>query len=301
MLNKKPIVAVLLATCNGEKNIAEQLLSITNQKNVDVNLFVSDDGSSDRTIEVIETTLVKNMSVSILPTKKMGSAAANFFRLVCDSNLEGVDFIAFSDQDDIWFEYKLYNAVLKINSNKVDAYSSNVMAFWSDGSKKLIKKSQPQRVYDYMFESAGPGCTYLLTKNLVIDLKKFLLSNQKKLKDVDLHDWLIYAFARSRGYEWIIDESHNMLYRQHQENVVGANAGLKAKVSRWRKMREGWHRNQALLFASLLGYESEFPIIALKHYQLRDRLTLIFNAKKFRRSFSDTLALAVFFLFPLKK
>ncbi len=31
-----------------------------------------------------------------------------------------------------------------------------------------------------------------------------------------------------------------MLYRQHAGNVVGANVGVKAKLARWQKLREGW-------------------------------------------------------------
>jgi rhamnosyltransferase len=301
MLHKNPKVAVLLATYNGENNIIEQLISIANQKNVDVKLIISDDGSSDRTIDLVKNSSLNNISVSILPSRTMGSAATNFFRLVSDSDIEEVDFIAFSDQDDIWFEDKLHNAVLKIIADNADAYSSNVMAFWSDGSEKIIKKAQPQKEYDYMFESAGPGCTYLLTKNLVIELKKFLLANQGRLKNVALHDWFVYAFARSRGYVWVIDNSYYVLYRQHSNNVVGANVGIKAKVERWKKMRGGWHRNQTLLLGSLLEYEQKFPISALKRYYLIDRFNLIINIRKFRRSINDGFALALFFFVTPKK
>ena len=48
-------VEVLLATYNGEKYLAEQLDSLLAQEDVNISLLVSDDGSSDRTLEILET------------------------------------------------------------------------------------------------------------------------------------------------------------------------------------------------------------------------------------------------------
>ena len=95
-------------------------------------------------------------------------------------------------------------------------------AFWSDGRKIQVIKSQPQRQYDYIFESAGPGCTFVFKKNLAIKFKLFLIG-KPQANDFILHDWLLYAFARSQGFSWYIDPHSNMFYRQHADNQVGVN------------------------------------------------------------------------------
>ncbi len=240
-------------------------------------------------------------SLVLLPPKENGSASANFFRLLRDVDLTDIDYLGLSDQDDVWLEDKLNSAIQIIVSNNVDAYSSNVLAFWPDGTKKLINKAQPQQSYDYMFESAGPGCTFVLTKTLALKLQEFLLKNEVKCQSVALHDWFIYAYARANGYKWFIDPTPHMLYRQHAENVVGANVGFTAKIARWKKLRAGWLVDQALLIASIVGYSNSLPMQKLARYHFVDRLWLIINITKLRRRMRDRIALVLFLLLPLKR
>lgn len=297
-----PKIAVLIATYNGIEWIAEQIESIRHQTNVNVSLYFSDDQSTDGTKEFIEELDNNKIELTLLSSEvKFGSAGSNFLRLLKDVNISNFDYIAFSDQDDIWLENKLCEAINVIKLNEVDGYSGNVTAFWPDGTKKLIYKSKPQQKYDYMFESAGPGCTFVFTQKLAIELQRFLSSNQDACKGVALHDWFTYAYARSHGYKWFINSDSHVMYRQHEENVLGANSGFKAKVSRWKKMREGWYLDQILLLGSLLGYEDKFPITALKRNGFYDRLALIANVRKLRRRLQDCFVLAIFFVLPLKK
>lgn len=297
-----PNIAVLMATYNGIEWIAEQVESIQSQVGVNVSLYFSDDESTDGTKAFTEKFKSEEVEIVFLPSKvKFGSAGANFLRLLKDVDVSKFDYVAFSDQDDIWVDTKLCNAVNAIKHNEVDGYSGNVTAFWPNGMKKITHKSQQQQKYDYMFESAGPGCSFVFTRKLATELQHFLSSNQEGCKDIALHDWFVYAYARSRMYNWFIDHESYVFYRQHENNVLGVNAGFKAKVSRWKKMRKGWHRSQALLLGNLLGYENQFPISAFKNYSLWSRLSLIANVRKFRRSFRDALALGLFFMVPSKK
>jgi rhamnosyltransferase len=301
MLNL-PKIAVCLAAFNGKQHIAEQLKSILNQADVEVTIYVSVDLSSDNTTALVESFCKNDERVVLLNNgERYGSAAKNFFSLLRDGQFKALDYVALSDQDDIWQQNKLYHAVHKIKEYNVDAYSSNVTAFWPNGKEKLIDKAQIQQQFDYMFESAGPGCTFVLTKRVALELQQFLITNQGKCQQVALHDWFIYAFAKSKGFKWFIDRESHMLYRQHADNVVGANVGLKAKLVRWGKLREGWLIKQALLIADILGYTDAWPISKLKRYSLLDRLVLIVNVRKLRRRLRDRVALALFLLLPLRK
>lgn len=55
-----------------------------------------------------------------------------------------------------------------MTETNVVGYSSNVTAFWPANKRKLVSKAQPQRTSDFMFEAAGPGCTYLLQGSLAL-------------------------------------------------------------------------------------------------------------------------------------
>src|SRR5690606_1482765 len=130
-----------------------------------------------------------------------------------------------SDQDDIWFEDKLARAIGILRRSGSVAYSSNVIAFWPSGRRMLIKKSQPQKKWDFLFEAAGPGCTYVMQADFCTALQQCVCVQWDSVQTVFLHDWFTYAFARANGYQWIIDDKPSMLYRQHADNQVGVNEG----------------------------------------------------------------------------
>jgi rhamnosyltransferase len=190
--------------------------------------------------------------------------------------------------------------VNQLQTNSLDAYSSNVTAFWSDGKQCLINKAQSQVKYDYMFESAGPGCTFVLTKNFAVDLKNFVINKQNYMDNIALHDWFIYALARSKNYKWYIDTKPSMLYRQRNNNVIGANVGIKSAMIRWGKIRQGWLIDQALLIAEVIKYPDNESIIWLERFTLPDRFKLIINARLFRRRLRDQFVIALFFILHKK-
>ena len=292
-----PKIVVILAVYNGINWIGKQTHSILNQDNVNVSVFTSIDLSEDSSREFCIQTSEHYKNFAVLPcVGRLGDAAKNFFRLMQDVDLTDFEYLSFADQDDIWDITKLSLAIKMLKETEADAYSSNVTAFWPDGKIKLIDKAQTQRQFDYMFESAGPGCTFVLTQKLALDLQNFLKKNQQACENVALHDWFIYAFARIKGYKWVIDKVPHMQYRQHSNNVIGANVGLKAKLVRWQKLRAGWLSSQAILLAEIIGYNNHQVILRLKRNNFTDRLVLAFSVGKFRRKLTDRLVLAASFL-----
>ena len=257
-----PKVAVLLAAFNGMQWIEEQLNSILCQVAVDLTIFISIDPSSDGTEDWCAAYASKYPQICVLPAAgKFGGASRNFFRLLRDVELELFDYIAFADQDDIWHEDKLQRAIHCLQSMRIHAYSSNVTAFWPDGRLHLLDKAQPQVKWDYLFEAAGPGCTYVLSKYLSVKLKAAVIENCSLIDTVSLHDWYFYSFARSRGFQWYIDPRPSMLYRQHERNQVGANKGLMSLIARYKTIHNGWWFNQVRLIVSLVGKEND-PFVA---------------------------------------
>ena len=274
-MTNSPSVAVLLAAYNGMEWIEEQVSSILSQKSISIEIFISVDLSNDKTHEWCQDLAGKNAHVKVLPYgEKFGGAAKNFFRLIRDVDFSCFDYVALSDQDDIWDSSKLHHAIRTIEQDSLDGYSSDVIAFWSNGREKLVKKSFPQKKFDYFFEAAGPGCTYVLKQQPTQKFKKFLIKNWENINCIESHDWLIYAFFRSRGMSWCIDSEPLMLYRQHESNQVGSNFGFLAYLKRIKMVKSGWYRSEVRKISEIISinddaFNLDIWFLIKNFYQLR--------------------------------
>jgi len=255
---QRPSVAVCLAAFNGMRHLPQQVASIFDQSGVDVTLFVSVDRSTDGTEEWFSRLQAENDRIVLLPFgEQFGGAARNFFRLLREVDFSAFDYVAFADQDDIWLPGKLKRASDQLSNNGAQGYSSDIVAFWEGGRTLYIKKSYPQRRWDYLFESAGPGCTFVFSRRLALDMQVFLRQDPTRTQEVGLHDWFTYAFARAQGYTWVIDAYASLMYRQHGQNQVGVNAGIAAMVWRAKQVLNGWGLRQARLIARLVGADKD--------------------------------------------
>ena len=270
-------ILVLMATYNGKEYIEEQIRTIIEQRDVDVEILISDDCSTDNTLEVINN-LFDNNRISVLNnTNRFGSAASNFFNLIQKCNTESFDYIAFSDQDDIWFNDKLISAIHKLEISSYDGFSSDVIAYWPKiNKKKLIMKSFSQKKYDHWFEGPGPGCTQVFTIKSFEKFKDFIIKNKEDLTSIDYHDWLVYSFYKHNELKWIISDEPKMLYRQHEKNVSGENYTLGAKWLRFKLIMNNWYKNQIITNYELITKRSFNQFIKsekliLKPFSLRRR------------------------------
>lgn len=289
-----PSVLVCLAAFNGLRWLPEQLASILAQAGVTVTVVISVDHSSDGTEAWCDRACEADRRVQVLKHgERFGGAACNFFRLLRDVDLLGFDYVSFADQDDIWHPDKLLRAHAMLFKTNSDAYSSNVIAFWPDNRQLLINKSQPQVQWDFLFEAAGPGCTYVFKKELACALQIMVKQNWSALQQVGLHDWFFYAFARANGFRWVIDHHAGMLYRQHDNNQVGINAGLPAFIRRARKVVDGWGFRQAALIAQLLGLGDHAFVQRWSNSRRIGFLKLALQARQCRRRPRDQLLFAL--------
>ena len=281
---RRPAIAVVLAVYNGVEWLHEQLNSILKQDGVEVTIFISIDPSEDGSEDFCNQFAMQHRNIIVLPTKgQFGGASKNFFRLIRDVDFSSFDYFSYADQDDIWFASKLVTAVNKLMETKSDGYSSNVVAFWATGEHRLIEKAQPQCEWDYLFEAAGPGCTYVMTVELASEIKKTVTSNWLEINKLGLHDWYSYAFARANGFTWFIDTRPSMLYRQHFNNQVGVNKGLRAFIYRFKKVVSGWGIEQSALVAKLIGKSDTTFVKSWCGFERYGFLILAFNANKCRR------------------
>lgn len=292
-----PKVLVLLASYNGVPWLPDQIDSIMNQQGVDVKLIISDDQSYDGSTDLLHHYAKREPRITLLPSRtRHGSAGSNFYRLLQEADIEEYEFIALADQDDIWLSNKLKNQIALIKLHKVDAVSSNVVAYWSNGQRALVDKAQPLRRLDFLFESAGPGCTFLMTRQLVSKVKTVLKDPTLSATSVVLHDWLIYAICRASGGTWWIDTHPTLKYRQHGKNVVGVNLGFKAWKNRFRLISNKWYRGEITKLALITQKLSDDPYVlsacnALLSSETINKLCLLKYMPQSRRNIIERLFL----------
>jgi rhamnosyltransferase len=121
---KENIVAILMATYNGSKYIEEQLDSIFKQTYTDWHLYISDDMSSDDTVDIIRRYMeTEPRIVEIITKPDEHGAFKNFYYLIrhikCDLDVD-YDYYFYCDQDDIWLPSKIEETVIFANSLELD-------------------------------------------------------------------------------------------------------------------------------------------------------------------------------------
>jgi rhamnosyltransferase len=263
-----------------------------NQEKVEATVFISDDTSSDSTLEIVgRIGRIHSNVVVIDNSTRFGSAAANFFNLVRRVDVSGFDYVAFSDQDDIWFPDKLISAVTQMNLHECVGFSSDVIAKWECHDRSvLVKKSHPQTQTDFLFESPGPGCSQVFKVQAFGRFQEFVIREAKELQNIDYHDWIVYVFFRLNHLPWLISDSPKMYYMQHSNNETGVNFGFRAILKRVMMIRSKWYRSQIELMYRLVSGKSD-GLISLR-FILRNLLSL-------RRKQSHSIALFFLFLFGL--
>jgi rhamnosyltransferase len=276
-------VLVVLATFNGEKYIEEQIRSILNQVNVNVSILIYDDKSSDNTVNIIKNFSDSRITV-VQNSVNSGSPAKNF--LIALMNLESnlidkYSYISLSDQDDIWMDSKLSEATKKMQIDNSSLYASNLI-IWDEGkdSKHILKKDFKQTKFDFLFEGASAGCTYVFTSLFLLEFRKFASGiNLEKWKFLS-HDWLIYFCARSLNKSVIIDSNSYIFYRIHQSNVHGQlnRNSLNAIVKRFAFIIDGWYFIHSYYFSQFLKHGSvELYIYEMYNKNWFTRIWVVFR------------------------
>ncbi len=286
-----PKVVVLLATHNGMRWIAEQVASILDQAGVSVRIVAMDDNSSDGTAAWLDELASTEPRVTVLrDAAPAGSSIANFTRLITRANVENDELVAFADQDDVWQLDKLARHAALIAEGGFDGVSSNVTSFTAAGARTLLRKNYPQQEFDFLAESPGPGCSFLISRRLLTTTAE-ALSTDPAAQSVRFHDSLLYAVCRGRGWTWHIDEYSSLDYRQHDSNVIGSNVGLRPALARLKLLSTHWLRGHttaltrvALQVAPVERREHFERILALLEGRgIRNRMALARLAPLLRR------------------
>lgn len=231
---EKPKVGVLMSTYNGEKYIKQQIESILGQLEVEIFLYIRDDGSSDLTLNIIKEFIKKNNNIILYKEDNIG--VGNSFMKLIYSVPNIYEFYSFSDQDDIWNNDKLISGIKKLKENPQKLlYASNQECINSFGDSLGLRYQKGRYIHKnavaVLEQNMLAGCTFILTKEFKIKLANPNARPSNQLLQKRIHDvWVINVAALTNGI--IYDEESHMLYRQHENNVFGAYSyGLKFDIN----------------------------------------------------------------------
>lgn len=242
-------IEVLLSTYNGSQFLRTQIESVLSQRNVDLSLLIRDDGSSDDTQSIINEYQENNENVEWYQGKNIGPCKS-FFDLLKNSG--NSDFFAFCDQDDYWEPDKL-----KVAINKLSAVDSKIPALYCSNLKVVDQNLNMCRMahsssfnlenrYLALVDFFAVGCTMVFNKAA----RDMIVAHITE--DCLMHDSWAFQVCNFFG-KVIYDPDSYIMYRQHNNNVVGAKLNaweaLKDSISRVfdKSQQPRWRNAKALM------------------------------------------------------
>lgn len=246
-------VVVLMSVFNGAEYLQEQLDSILGQNDIAVHIIVRDDGSNDRTAEIIASYVERGEPLTYIKGGNIG-AANSFMKLVNGCDMES-PYYAFSDHDDVWEADKLSTAAHALDmEDSADTplmYCSRLAIVDENlnhlGFTRIPKK--PLSFSNALIETVTAGGTILLNRE-AFDLLRESPMSTSPMSNIVMHDSWAYLLISAFGRIYY-DISPKILYRQHQLNVFGGRHDF---AKRWKLRvdrlvnRRNLFRKQAIHF-----------------------------------------------------
>lgn len=246
-------VAILMGTFNGERHLQEQLDSLAAQTHTDWSLWVSDDGSTDRTLDLVQA-FARRFSpgkVQCIQGPRLGFAA-NFMSLLARPDLRG-NYFAFCDQDDVWLPHRL-----AVTLEALASVHPHSPALACGRTEYMDEHGQP------MGESrpAPANCSFevALAQNfcggntMLINGPARSLLTAIPVATVSAHDWLAFLLVAGAGGSVLFSDRTLVCYRQHGGNSLGENQSLKARLSRLGELMAGEFKRRTSLNVEALRF-----------------------------------------------
>lgn len=221
-------IAILMATYMGEKFVGEQIESILKQTYQDWVLYIHDDGSKDKTLEIIDT-YVKQYpeKIKIVEGESTGGARNNFLYLMTKVD---ASYYMCCDQDDVWLPMKIektVSAMKEIEQQNDEPVPCLVFTDLTvvDGNLNVIAERMSQyqnldckntEISRVLMQNVVTGCTMMMNKPL-----RDATIRYNCVDKIIMHDWWAALVAAQFGKMKFVEEP-TILYRQHGSNSVGA-------------------------------------------------------------------------------
>lgn len=223
----RPKIQILMAVFNGESYLSDQIKSIQSQTYSNWELLISDDGSTDGSLDIIKNAIDEDHRIRmVLDAKQYGSAKKHFMAL---TEIATSDYVMYSDQDDIWDNDKIeitLDEMIQAEKNhphKPILVSTDLRVV--DSNLGLLHPSflrmsgmkSSKRDFGYFLSSClVTGCTMMINREL-----RQIATRSVNIDKIIMHDWWLSLIASAFGYVCYIPKA-TISYRQHGDNSVGA-------------------------------------------------------------------------------
>ncbi len=225
-----------MSTYNGERYVSAQIDSILLQLPTNGRVYVRDDGSTDRTCEIVEA--CRDPRVSVYRGQNLGFA--NSFLTLLKQIPDDVEMAMFSDQDDVWLPGKIKRAwdFLSQHAQGPAIYGS-AQTLVDENLNVLGTTPKWPRGPSFegaLTENIITGCTAAINRPAVI-----LLQRAGAPGGVRFHDWWLYLVLSTFGTV-VYDNHSTLLYRQHNGNVIGRGVSWFGRQTRMASflMKNDW-------------------------------------------------------------
>lgn len=219
-------ISVALATYNGSVYLEEQLFSIINQTHPATEIIIVDDFSTDNTIEIIKNFQLRYPFITLYINEENSGPIKSFKRAISNCNY---DYVALSDQDDIWENNKLELCFQELNkidkNNKPAIVFTNLKMINSDGH--LMKSSfweiqgyKPDNtnLCDILIGNIVTGCTIMMNERMKNEIALMP-------EDIIMHDYWMALIAFAIGDFKALNQTP-IKYRVHGNSVT-----IKSKIN----------------------------------------------------------------------
>ena len=217
------MISVCIATYNGERYIKEQLDSILEQLGEEDEVILSDDGSKDKTLEIVEA--YQDPRIRIFHNQQHGFVG-NFENAIRQAK---GDYIFLSDQDDVWFPNKVSRCVELLQDHIVVNHNSMI----TDGDGKdmgydffSIHHSKGG-FWQTIWRNSYSGCCMAFRKELLNTALPFP-------KHIASHDIWLGLIAEKKGRSCFLKEPL-VYYRRHGHNA--SSTASKSQLSLWKQLK----------------------------------------------------------------
>lgn len=230
------MISVCIATHDGEKYICQQLQSILCQLNVSDEVIVSDDESTDSTVNIIRS--INDTRIKIISGPEKKSATLNFENALRQAK---GDYIFLADQDDVWKPDKV--AVCMKWLQKYDCVVSDAEV--TDSNLKVVHHSlfallkvRQSRIYNTIWKNGYTGCCMAFSRRVLCAALPFP-------DNIPMHDiWIGNVAAYKYNVKFINDK---LIYFRRHEDATSCNA-KGSKFTLWQKIRFRWNTIKNIVY-----------------------------------------------------
>ena len=202
----EPLISVALCAFNGEKYIKEQLDSIVRQSYKNLEIVVVDDVSTDGTFDIITACAKSDHRIKCYQNEVNLGFNKNFEKAI---TLTSGDYIAISDQDDVWLADKVQQLLDHIQDNWLIFSNS---AYTNDKQGKLLKYLKfPVSYKGFLLRNYVTGHTTLMRREFL----GFVLPFPEK----GYYDWWM-GFVAAYHRKLTFYDRALTYYRVHDESVI---------------------------------------------------------------------------------